>query len=49
MIIEVQVEELRALTLLPLSVASTLREVVDSPDTSLTLPSLTPYFILAKA
>jgi hypothetical protein len=43
------VEELLAPTLLPLSVASTLREVADSPDTSSTLPSLTPFIILAKA
>ena len=49
MIVEVQVEELLALPLLPLSVASTLGEVADSPGTSLTLPSLTPYIILAKA
>ena len=49
MIIEVQVEELLAPTLFLLSVASTLGEVVDSPGTSPTLPSLTPYIILAKA
>ena len=42
-------EELLALTLLPLSVASTLREVADSPGTSPTLSSLTPTLILAKA
>ena len=33
----------------PLGVASTLGEVADSPGTSPTLPSLTPYIILAKA
>jgi hypothetical protein len=49
MIVEVQVEELLAPTLLLLSVASTLGEVADSPGTSPTLPSLTPYIILAKA
>ena len=49
MIVEVQVEELLASTLLPLSVASTLGEVADNPITSPTLPSLTPYIILAKA
>ena len=49
MIVEVQVEELLVLTLLPLSVVSTLGEVADSPSTSPTLPSLTPYIIQAKA
>jgi len=49
MIIEVQVEEVLALTLLSLSVANTLGEVADNPSTSPTLPSLTPYIILAKA
>ena len=49
MIVEVQVEEFLALTLLPLSVASTLEEVADSPGTSPTLSSLTPYIIVAKA
>ena len=42
-------EELLAPILLPLSVASTLGEVADSPGTSPTLPSLTPSIILAKA
>ena len=49
MIVEVQVEELLAPTLLPLSVASTPREVVNSPGTSPILSSLTPTLILAKA
>ena len=49
MIVEVQVEESLAPALLPQSVASTLGKVVDNPDTSPTLPSLTPYIILAKA
>ena len=49
MIVEVQVEELLAPTLLWLSVASTLGELADNPITSPTLPSLTPYIILAKA
>ena len=42
-------EESLALAFLLLSVASTLGKVVDNPDTSPTLPSLTPYIILAKA
>ena len=41
-------EELLALTLLSLSVASTLGEVADSPGTSPTLLSLTPYSTLAR-
>ena len=42
-------EESLAPTFLLLSVASTLEEVADNPGTSPTLPSLTPYIILAKA
>ena len=49
MIIEVQVEESLAPALILLSVASTLGEVTDNPGTSPTLPSLTPYIILAKS
>ena len=48
MIVEVQAEEPLALALL-LSVASTLGEAVDNLGTCPTLPSLTPYIILAKA
>jgi hypothetical protein len=45
----VEVQEQLAPVLLPLSVASTLKEVADNPNTSPTLPSLTPYIILAKS
>jgi len=49
MIVVVQVKEFLAPTLLLLSVASTLGEVADSLGTCPTLPSLTPYIVLAKA
>jgi hypothetical protein len=48
-IVEIQLGESLALTLLPLSVLSTLVEVADNSSTSPTYLSLTPYATLARS